>query len=130
MNLTFLNRIQNYLQWSKGFYFYFSMMIILFLSSFQYATRTSDGFELVQNKKTPSIDPSCTPSAFYRTLGVRVCLELNPFRSIQFGKRNSYPLTVSVTIKMNILYPETNLSPLGNCQQRPINQKLASWLAF
>ncbi|CAF4585559.1 unnamed protein product, partial [Rotaria socialis] len=31
-----------------------------------------------------------------RTLGVRVCLELNPFRSIQFGKRNSYPLTVTV----------------------------------
>ncbi|CAF3434120.1 unnamed protein product [Rotaria socialis] len=68
----------------------------LFAMDFQYATRTSDGFELVPNTKTPNIDPSCTPSAFYRTLGVRVCLELNPFRSIQFGKRNSYPITVTV----------------------------------
>ncbi|CAF4628962.1 unnamed protein product [Rotaria socialis] len=33
---------------------------------------TSDDFELVPNKKTPSIDPSCTFSAFYRTLGVNV----------------------------------------------------------
>ncbi|CAF4324653.1 unnamed protein product, partial [Rotaria magnacalcarata] len=68
----------------------------LFAMDFQYATRTSDGFELVPNRKAPSIDPSCTPSAFYRTLGVRACLELNPFRSIQFGKRNSYPITVTV----------------------------------
>ncbi|CAM4823264.1 unnamed protein product [Rotaria magnacalcarata] len=68
----------------------------LFAMDFQYATRTSDGFELVPNKKASSIDPSCTPSAFYRTLGVRACFELNPFRSIQFGKRNSYPITVTV----------------------------------
>ena len=31
----------------------------------------------------------------YRGLGIRACLELNPFRSIQLGSRPTYPLKVS-----------------------------------
>ncbi|CAF4982614.1 unnamed protein product, partial [Rotaria socialis] len=64
---------------------------------FQYALRTSKGLKSVQHQKTPTIDPSCTPSTVYRALGLRVCLELNPFRSIQLGSRPSYPITVSIT---------------------------------
>jgi len=66
-----------------------------FLYSFKYALRTSKGLKAVSNPKSASIDPSCTPSTVYRALGLRACLELNPFRSIQLGSRPSYPITVS-----------------------------------
>jgi hypothetical protein len=63
--------------------------------SFQYSLRTSNGLENIANQKTSSVDPSCTPSLAYLGLGLRACLELNPFRSIQLGSRPSYPITVS-----------------------------------
>ncbi|CAF1498906.1 unnamed protein product [Rotaria sp. Silwood1] len=69
----------------------------LFATDFQYSLRTSKGFNAVANSKSASIDPSCTPSTLYRTLGLRVCLELNPFRSIQLGSRPTYPMTVTVS---------------------------------
>ena len=65
-------------------------------SSFQYATRSSKGVTAVPNTKTATIDPSCTPSLIYRGLGIRACLEMNPFRSLQLGDRPSYPITVSL----------------------------------
>ncbi|CAF3221829.1 unnamed protein product [Rotaria sp. Silwood2] len=68
----------------------------LFSTDFQYSLRTSEGLKLVPNPKSAAIDPSCTPSSIYRTLGVRVCLELNPFRSIQLGSRPTYPMTVTI----------------------------------
>ncbi|CAF1034217.1 unnamed protein product [Rotaria magnacalcarata] len=70
---------------------------IVMATDFQYALRTSKGLKSVQHQKTPTIDPSCTPSTVYRALGIRACLELNPFRSIQLGSRPSYPITVSIT---------------------------------
>jgi hypothetical protein len=70
----------------------------LLATDFQYALRTSKGLKLVPNPKSSSIDPSCTPSMVYRGLGLRACLELNPFRSIQLGSRPSYPITVSHSI--------------------------------
>ncbi|CAF0940658.1 unnamed protein product [Rotaria sordida] len=69
----------------------------LLAMDFQFAVRTSKGFEVIPNPKSTSIDPSCTPSALYRALGVRLCLELNPFRSLQLGSRPSYPITVTVS---------------------------------
>jgi hypothetical protein len=85
---------QHFLQLSKDVF----LLLYLFkiFSSFQYSLRTSKGLKLVPNPKSASIDPSCTPSMVYRALGLRACLELNPFRSIQLGSRPSYPITVSL----------------------------------
>lgn len=69
--------------------------------SFQYALRTSKGLVSVANPKTATIDPSCTPSVLYRGLGIRACLEMNPFRSLQLGNRPSYPITVSSRFNSN-----------------------------
>ena len=68
----------------------------LLATDYQYSLRTSSGLKLISNPKSASIDPSCTPSSVYRTLGVRACLELNPFRSIQLGSRPIYPMTITV----------------------------------
>jgi hypothetical protein len=54
---------------------------------------------VIANKITSSVDPSCTPSILYRGLGIRACLELNPFRSLALGDRPSYPITVSLLFK-------------------------------
>ncbi|UJR15532.1 hypothetical protein I4U23_002471 [Adineta vaga] len=48
-------------------------------TEFQYALRTSKGLSVVPNPKTTSVEPSCTPGLVYRGLGIRACLELNPF---------------------------------------------------
>ncbi|CAF0806671.1 unnamed protein product [Adineta ricciae] len=66
-------------------------------TEFQYSIRTSKGLTVIPNPKTTSVDPSCTPGLVYRGLGIRACLELNPFRSIQLGSRPSYPMTVTIT---------------------------------
>ena len=42
----------------------------------------------------------------YRALGLRACLELNPFRSIQLGSRPSYPITVSQSDQSRQTLPE------------------------
>ncbi|CAF0741101.1 unnamed protein product [Adineta steineri] len=68
----------------------------LLATNFKYALRTSKGVQDVANRKSASIDPSCTPSTLYRALGIRACLELNPFRSIQLGSRPSYPITITL----------------------------------
>jgi hypothetical protein len=91
------------LQLSKIFlccYFLF----IHFFSSFEYSLRTSKGLKVVANTKSVAVDPSCTPSIVYRALGLRACLELNPFRSLQLGSRPSYPITVSLirTIALDV----------------------------
>ncbi len=92
-NLIFLILNQHFLQLSKNFSFLIDFEISF---SFQYSLRTSKGLKLVPNAISASIDPSCTPSMVYRALGLRACLELNPFRSIQLGSRPSYPITVSL----------------------------------
>ncbi|CAF1431772.1 unnamed protein product, partial [Adineta ricciae] len=63
---------------------------------FKYGLRTSKGFKSLPNPKSASIDPSCSPTNVYRALGIRACLELNPFRSIQLGSRPSYPITITL----------------------------------
>ncbi|UJR31139.1 hypothetical protein I4U23_018646 [Adineta vaga] len=68
----------------------------LLAMDFKYALRTSKGFKSLPNPKSAAIDPSCTPNNVYRALGIRACLELNPFRSIQLGSRPSYPITINL----------------------------------
>lgn len=96
-------------------------------SSFQYATRSSKGLTAVPNTKAASIDPSCTPSLIYRGLGIRACLEMNPFRSLQLGDRPSYPITVS---RFNYFKKNFILSSIDHRQQRSIDQEMAYRLAF
>lgn len=96
-------------------------------SSFQYAVRTSKGSAAVPNTKTSSIDPSCTPSLVYRGLGIRACLELNPFRSLQLGSRPSYPITVSLRFDFRQTF--TSLSIDHDCQGSS-DQEMAHRLAI
>ncbi|CAF1402787.1 unnamed protein product, partial [Rotaria sordida] len=69
----------------------------LLATDFQYSLRTSNGLKVVPNPKSASIDPSCTSNMVYYAFGVRACLELNPFRSIQLGTRPTYPMTITVS---------------------------------
>jgi hypothetical protein len=98
-NLILLIHKQHFLLLSKDFHFPSSFEYWFeILYSFQYSLRTSKGLKLAANTQSASIDPSCTPSMVYRALGLRACLELNPFRSIQLGSRPTYPITVSHSI--------------------------------
>ncbi|CAF1233028.1 unnamed protein product [Adineta steineri] len=74
----------------------------LLATDFQYSLRTSKGLVAVPITKTASIEPSCTSNAIYRGLGIRACLELNPFRSVQLGSRPSYPITITISKEPSI----------------------------
>lgn len=65
-------------------------------TDFQYSLRTSTGLKKVPISGSSADDPSCTPSVVYRTLGLRACVVLNPFRSIEMGSRPIYPIKLTL----------------------------------
>lgn len=70
--------------------------------SFQYSLRTSAGLKNVPISGSAADDPSCTPGVVYRTVGLRACLALNPFRSIELGSRPTYPIKVKENFIENV----------------------------
>jgi hypothetical protein len=83
---------------------FYSLSYYIVFSSFQYALRTSNGLKTIANPGATLNDPSCTSNRFYRLSGVRLCLALNPFRSIELGSRPTYPITVCISmIRSNVL---------------------------
>lgn len=78
------------------FYSFCTSILLFIFSSFQYLLRTSKGLKAVAHLPTTSIEPSCTPNSVFLGLGIRACLDLIPFRSIELGTRAVYPMTVRI----------------------------------